>query len=331
MFVGAETYELNVKRGKTYMLRIINAALDEIFYYAIANHSLTVVGTDASYTKPLTREIISITPGQTYDVLFHPNLTPGYYYMAANAYVNGTLVKSLNASATAVVKYNETSSSKPSNPPFPHFPLDNDTSTDFNFSRSLRSLASKEHPIDVPKKVGSRLFTTVSMNSFPCDTNATCEGPNGTRLAASMSNISFIDPSIDILEAYYYNIRGVYGKNFPKFVPYVFNFTAENQPSYLFTPKKGTEVRMYKYGTSVEMVMQGTSLLSSIDHPMHLHGYSFYVVGIGRGNFDKNKDPKNYNLVDPPIRNTVNVPNNGWVTIRFKTDNPGNFFHNFFF
>lgn len=56
---------------------------------------------------------------------------------------------------------------------------------------------------------------------------------------------------------------------------------------------------------------------------MHLHGYSFYVVGWGIGNFDEKKDPLNYNLVDPPLMNTIAVPRNGWTTIRFKANNPG--------
>ena len=69
--------------------------------------------------------------------------------------------------------------------------------------------------------------------------------------------------------------------------------------------------------------MQGTNLAAGTDHPMHIHGYSFYVVGWGFGNFDKDKDPLGYNLVDPPLQNTIAVPKNGWATIRFKADNPG--------
>ena len=73
----------------------------------------------------------------------------------------------------------------------------------------------------------------------------------------------------------------------------------------------------------VEIVFQGTNLVAGTDHPMHLHGYSFYVVGWGFGNFDKNRDPLRYNLVDPPLQNTIAVPKNGWTAIRFKASNPG--------
>ena len=77
------------------------------------------------------------------------------------------------------------------------------------------------------------------------------------------------------------------------------------------------------YNTNVELVFQGTSLVGGNDHPMHLHGFSFYVVGSGLGNFDKDKDPLGYNLVDPPLQNTIAVPIDGWTAIRFKADNPG--------
>jgi laccase len=40
---------------------------------------------------------------------------------------------------------------------------------------------------------------------------------------------------------------------------------------------------------------------------MHLHGYSFYVVGTGFNNFDNETDPKGFNLVDPPEVNTFGV------------------------
>ncbi|GAY39688.1 hypothetical protein CUMW_046360 [Citrus unshiu] len=54
----------------------------------------------------------------------------------------------------------------------------------------------------------------------------------------------------------------------------------------------------------------GTDLLAGTDHPMHLHGYSFYVVGGGFGNFDRAKDAKRFNFVEPSLQNTIMVPKN---------------------
>ncbi|XP_049355553.1 LOW QUALITY PROTEIN: laccase-15-like [Solanum verrucosum] len=323
------TFKLDVKSGKTYLLRILNAAMHEILFFAIRNHKLTIVGTDGSYTKPLTRDFIAISPGQTFDCLLKANQNPNnFYYMAARAYTNGTNVQFNNTTTTAIIKYQENNYNFNNSPiSLPYLPSYYDTPSTVNFSASLRSLASKLHPIFVPTKVETRLVSTVSVNLLPCPKNDTraCQGPNGTRLSASMNNISFLTPPrYNILEAYYYNrVKGMFGMDFPDFPPYVFNYTDDVLPLELELPKFGTQVKVLKYNTTVELVLQGTNLVTGLDHPMHLHGYNFYVVGWGLGNFDEKYDPKNYNLVDPPRRNNVAVPKNGWIAIRFRANNPG--------
>ncbi|KAH7542495.1 hypothetical protein FEM48_Zijuj02G0080000 [Ziziphus jujuba var. spinosa] len=63
--------------------------------------------------------------------------------------------------------------------------------------------------------------------------------------------------------------------------------------------------------------MKDTSILGGENHPLHLHGFNFFVVGQGFGNFDPNKEPSNFRLVDSIERKTVAVPSGGWVAIRF--------------
>ncbi|XP_073148599.1 laccase-15-like [Henckelia pumila] len=320
------TFKVKVTYGNTYLLRIINADMNEILFFGVAKHKLTVVATDASYTKPLTRNFIAITPGQTMDCLLHANQRQhGRYYMAARAYVNGRGISFDNTTTTGIIRYqgHRGPSTKPS---LPYLPYYNDTAAAVNFTYSLRSLDSKSHPCLVPRNISKRFISTISVNAFPCP-NQTCTGPNGTRLGASMSNISFVNPTFDILEAYYHGInRGVFGNRFPSYPPLVFNYTADFLPLELEIARRGTEAKFVKYNSSVELVLQGTNLVAGIDHPMHLHGFSFYVVGHGFGNFDERRDPSGYNLVDPPLRNTIGVPRNGWAAVRFKADNPGVWF-----
>ncbi|KAF2297486.1 hypothetical protein GH714_024266 [Hevea brasiliensis] len=83
---------------------------------------------------------------------------------------------------------------------------------------------------------------------------------------------------------------------------------------------------MLNYGDAIEIVFQGTNIGAAESHPIHLHGFSFYWVGTGSGNFDKQTDPESYNLIDPPEINTVAVPKNGWAAIRFFAKNPGVWF-----
>ncbi|XBH74347.1 hypothetical protein VPH35_101315 [Triticum aestivum] len=87
---------------------------------------------------------------------------------------------------------------------------------------------------------------------------------------------------------------------------------------------KGTKLVVLPFNASVELVIQDTSIhiLGVENHPMHLHGFNFFVVGQGFGNYDPMNDPAKFNLIDPIERNTVGVPAGGWVVIRFVADNP---------
>ncbi|XP_061344120.1 laccase-15-like [Gastrolobium bilobum] len=319
----SETFKLNVDQGKTYHLRIINAAMNLILFFSVAKHNLTVVGADAMYTKPITRDYICISPGQTMDVLLHANQEPNHYYMAARAYSTGGAPFD-NSTTTARIHYSG-NYGPPLSPSLPYLPKNNDTHAAFDFIRSIKGLPLKfSHK--VPKNIKNHIVTTISVNTFPCPNGKSCQGPNGTTFAASMNNISFETPRFDILEAYYYHIKGVFRKGFPRLPPLIFNFTADFLPLTLNIPKRGTKVIVLNYGSTVEVVIQGTNVVGGIDHPIHLHGFSFHVVGYGFGNFNKSKDPMSYNLIDPPMLNTVIVPVNGWAAIRFVATNPGVWF-----
>ncbi|CAH2062692.1 unnamed protein product [Thlaspi arvense] len=270
--------------------------------------------------QALETDYILISPGQTMDVLIKANQTPNHYYMAARA-LEGVVYN--NSTTTALVKYSGNYNAAPS---FPDLPYYNDTDAAESFVDGIRSLASEEHPIDVPQTVDTHMYITVSMNAIPCINNS-CDGPNGSRLAASLNNISFQTPSMDILQAYYKQIGGVFTTDFPDEPPYYYNFTGSDFPDNVLIPTLGTRVRVVEYNTSMEMVFQGTNVLDGAEnHPMHLHGFSFYFVGSGYGIFNNETDPKSYNLVDPPEVNTIGVPKNGWAAVRFRADNPGVWF-----
>ncbi|CAN0887941.1 LAC14 [Linum grandiflorum] len=305
-----DMFKIKVKQGKTYLFRLVNAAMQDIIFFSVADHHLTVVGTDGTYTKPFKSNYITISPGQTIDVLLKANQPRNKnYYMAAKFYSSARANVNLNT-ATAIIQY--TAAATTSN--LPTLPASNDTNASVNFTARLRSLADMKHPIDVPKKVDTNLYFTISMNVLPCPPGSSCSGPSGDRLASSINNISFVaNTSADVLRAYYNKIGGVYGDDFPSEPPKMYNFTNATIPAVYRTPMTGNEVKVLEYNSSVELVFQGTNLLGGVDHPMHLHGTNFYVVGWGFGNFDKENDHKSYNLVDPPFQNTIAVPRNGWV------------------
>ncbi|XP_041025659.1 laccase-4-like [Juglans microcarpa x Juglans regia] len=311
-------FKLPAQSGNTYLLRIINAALNEELFFKIAGHQLTVVEVDATYVKPVKLDTIVIAPGQTTNVLLNANKNSGKYLVAASPFMDSPIAVD-NLTATATLHYSGTLSSASTTLTIP--PPQNATAVANKFINSLRSLNSKKYPAKVPLKVDHKLFFTVGLGINPCPT---CKAGNGSRVVASINNVTFVMPTTAVLQAHYFNINGVFTTNFPGNPLHVFNYTG-TPPSNLQTTT-GTKVYRLSYNSTVELVLQDTGIIAPENHPVHLHGFNFFAVGRGLGNYNPKTDPKKFNLVDPVERNTIGVPTGGWVAIRFRADNPGVWF-----
>lgn len=93
-----------------------------------------------------------------------------------------------------------------------------------------------------------------------------------------------------------------------------------------------SHVLSVKLNSVVEVIIVDEGVTFDANHPFHLHGHSFRVVGLRRlakhttieeiQEFDRAGLLKR-NLKNPPIKDTVTVPDGGYTVIRFKADNPG--------
>ncbi|XP_014516762.1 laccase-4 [Vigna radiata var. radiata] len=313
-----DVYNLPVEGGKTYLLRIVNAALNEELFFKIAGHKLTVVEVDATYVKPFKIETIVIAPGQTTNVLLSADKKSGKYLVAASPFMDAPVAVD-NLTATATLHYTGTLATTPTFLTTP--PPKNATHVANNFISSLRGLNSKKYPVNVPQTVDHSLFFTVGLGINPCPS---CKAANGSRVVASINNVTFLMPTIALLQAHYFNIKGVFTTDFPANPPHVFNYSGPG-PANLNTV---TATKVYKlpFNATVQVVLQDTGIIAPENHPVHLHGFNFFIVGRGVGNYNPSTDPTNFNLVDPVERNTVGVPAGGWTAIRFRADNPGVWF-----
>ncbi|ESW12433.1 hypothetical protein PHAVU_008G112100 [Phaseolus vulgaris] len=319
-----QMFKLKVKPGKTYLLRIINTNFISQMFFKVANHRFTVVAIDAVYTTPYATDVVVIAPGQTTDVLLEANQPIGSYYMAASIY-NTIQAAFDNTTTRGLVVYK---GSKSTTPLMPIMPLFNDTKTAHKFYTELTGLVDRPHWLQCPNEVDENMFITFGLNLAPCPQNETCFGPKNTLVSSSMNNESFVLPSqkkMSMLEAFYYNESGIYTKDFPNRPPLEFDYTNPNNSldfSLLFAPKS-TKVKKLKFNSTVEIVLQNTALLDTENHPMHIHGFNFFVLAQGFGNFNATRDRVKFNLVNPQMRNTIAVPDAGWAVIRFKANNPG--------
>ncbi|GAA0156136.1 oxidase [Lithospermum erythrorhizon] len=331
-----QIFKVKVKRGKTYMLRVVCATLNNHAFFKVAQHTMTVVAIDAVYTTPYVTDIIVLAPGQTVDILITTDQKPASYYMASRYYYPLIRVDGVPANnsrddtpQTALIVYEEASiSNNPSAPIFPTLPELSDVPTAFKFLSSLKGLQNGPHWTPVPHQVDEHMFITAGLGVTNCthEDKYLCQGPNFTFMAASLNNASFQLPTnTSLLEAYYNNVSGIYTTNFPNNPPKKFDFTNNTlalEPTLLWA-EKGTKVKKLKYNSTVEIVFQNTAFVTPESHPIHLHGFNFYVLAQGEGNFNRLNDPKMFNLVNPQMRNTIAIPIGGWAAIRFIANNPG--------
>lgn len=67
------------------------------------------------------------------------------------------------------------------------------------------------------------------------------------------------------------------------------------------------------------------------NHPMHLHGYKFKVLALEKADGITEEKFKQLdlqgnikrNLVDPPEKDTIMIPNGGYAVVRIFSSNPG--------
>ncbi|XP_031093906.1 laccase-4-like [Ipomoea triloba] len=311
-------YRLGVAPGKTYMLRVINAALNEELFFKIAGHKMTVVEVDATYVKPFKTDTIVIAPGQTTNVIITADQASGQYMVAASPFMDAPIAVD-NQTGTATLHYTGVQTTLATT--LTRIPPKNATPVANNFVDSLRSLNSKTFPAKVPQTVDHSLLFTVGLGINPCPS---CKPANGSRVVASVNNVTFVMPTTALLQAHFFGIKGVFTTDFPGNPPFAFNYTG-TPPANLQT-SSGTKLYRLPYNATVQLVLQDTGIVAPENHPIHLHGFNFFAVGRGIGNFNPKTDPKKFNLVDPVERNTIGVPAGGWVAIRFHADNPGVWF-----
>ncbi|CAH8338231.1 unnamed protein product [Eruca vesicaria subsp. sativa] len=321
-------FRLKVVQGKTYLLRIINAALNTMLFFKISNHNVTIVALDAVYTTPYVTDVLMLTPGQTVDALLTADQPMGLYYMAIRPYVSAHAEPSPVQATRGLIIYEGVNTTSSSSPVMPSMPELNDVSTAHRFSSNITGLAGGPHWTPVPRHVDERMFIAVGLGLEPCPPGTKCPGYLGQRYAGSLNNRSFVYPeAITVQEAYFYNMNGIYTADFPSQPPIKYdyaNFIMRSDSDYkMMFPEKGTSAKMLRFNSTVEVVLQNTGIITAESHPMHLHGFNFFVLGYGFGNYDPVRDARKLNLVNPQMRNTVGVPPGGWVVLRFIANNPG--------
>nr|KYP60682.1 Monocopper oxidase-like protein SKU5 [Cajanus cajan] len=298
----SQSYEtFNVTPGKTYLLRISNVGTAWSFNFRIQNHQMVLVETEGSYVNQIPLESLDVHVGQSYSVLVTANQYAADYYIVASpkmsdATNNSTLV------GVAVLHYNNSTS--PANGSLPCGPYPYDLQFSINQAKSIRWNLTAGAARPNPQGTFNVSNVTISETFILQASKATINGSS----RYTVNNVSYLTPDTPLkLADYFSNGTGVY------------ELDAYSKNTSNVNAVRGVFVASALHKGWTEIVLHNN--LYIIDS-WHLDGYSFFVVGMGYGEWNPGLR-STYNLYDPVARSTVQVYPGGWSAVYVYPDNPG--------
>ncbi|KAF2002221.1 multicopper oxidase [Amniculicola lignicola CBS 123094] len=285
----ASLHNISFQKGKKYLLRLINTSVDAAFVFSIDGHNLTVVESDFVPIHNYTTNSVLIGIGQRYHVIVEAK--PIVVAKGDNYWIR-------TVPARGCGSFN-----------FP-YTRDNATTGIVRYTQSTanpQSVANSPMPIDCSDEPYEKLRPILEwhipedITSYVTDVNI---GPKGGE--------PYFPSPINRWQMY----KSPLWLNFSD--PTILN--TENS-STNFTAQLKVDTRRYAQDQWVRLVVTGPNNSTVASHPIHLHGHDFALLA--QDNVPWNESTKPILHKNPPRRDVALLPNNGYLLIAFKVDNPG--------
>ncbi|XP_016483423.1 monocopper oxidase-like protein SKS1 [Nicotiana tabacum] len=299
---GIDYETINVNPGKTYRVRVHNVGVSTCLNFRIQNHNLLLVETEGYYTSQQNYTSVDIHVGQSYTFLvtMDQNASSDYYIVASPRFVNQSLWQKVTG--VAVLHYSNSKGNAAG--PLPDPPNDAyDTSYALNQAMSIRQNVSASGARPNPQ--GSFHYGQINVTDVYLLKSVPPVVIDG-KLRATYNGISFKNPETPIRLADVYRVKGDYKLDFPT--------KPMNRP-----PKVDTSLINATYKGFIEVILQNND---TVAQSFHMDGYSFFVVGMGFGEWTEN-NRGSYNRWDAIFRSTTQVFPGGWTAIMASLDNVG--------
>ncbi|XP_066591244.1 uncharacterized protein [Prorops nasuta] len=314
----------HVDQHKRYRFRILqNSAIYCPVQVSVDNHKLLVIASETGILEPIKVDTLVINSGERYDFILIADQKPDNYWMRFRGlgFCNS---KAANVSETAILHYNDVDLKAPKG------------GTDYWDGARSGLLLN-------PVQMWQNFFPNNTLVELTKIKNAS---PPPSRISGKPDKKIYLNFSFNFYDAF----------RFPGPYPQINQLSFEFPPVPLLTQYKEVNKDMYcredddsaktcisgfctcpyLYTVSkddlVEIIFIDSSPLHSQDHPMHLHGYNFYVVAmesIGKNiSFETVKRwneeesiVKNFDR--PVVKDTIGIPSGGFTIIRFLASSPG--------
>lgn len=348
--------EFVVEPGSTNRFRLINGASLVYLTVCFEGHNVTVVAADARPVTPVTFfECVDVNSGQRLDVELKADMPPGTYWVSSTPqYRKGA------PAAYSVLRYKGVAAGGLPSTLVPQ--PEAVWAKKWNATTIMSLKAPSKPPSDykgvsweVPQKVDQRFIIHITQPLFPngfvrwaLNNLANAENPPCTNMLHDVHEdpTYYANPALKLTpqtaDPFYWpsNTLSGNGSSFK-----VLEVNSDGGLSLVKAKKlkAGLHTLTLGLGKVVEIVLQNnragafggeygnTTLTMNRNgleqHPFHLHGYHFFMVGSGLGNWSLDKVDTEYNTVNPALRDTAtllfNASNSGWTALRFRTSNPG--------
>ncbi|KAF2015125.1 multicopper oxidase [Aaosphaeria arxii CBS 175.79] len=287
---------ISVQPGKKYLLRLINVGAFVAQYFYIEDHEFTIVEVDGIYTEPKVTDLIYISAAQRYTILLETkNSTDKNYPIVtvADSTLLDLIPSDLQLNHTDWLEYN-------------------------------KDAAHDEAVMKVEES--SELVPADDAALVPYDRQALLPEPDlEITLSVVMDNL---------INGFGYAFFDNISYTHPK-VPTLFTVmsAAEDQVSNAEIYGEFTHPIVLEHNQVVQIVLNNADTGS---HPFHLHGHAFQVIDRyppqGEHFYELADvaepvefDPNNHTAFPeyPIRRDTLVIPPQGYLVIRFVADNPG--------
>lgn len=289
----------SVQQDTTYLVRLVNMGLFASQYLYIEDHKFTIVEIDGILVKPVEVDSLYIAVAQRYSILVHTKKANKNFRLVniIDETMLDVLPQDLQVISTNWVQY-DTNGELPA-------PLKNGAGS---FEKLVKSL----NPCDDFKLQPLDKVALLEEPDYQISLDFTMDNLGDGVNYAFFNNITYTPPKVPTLMSVFSS-----GEHASEAVIYGSN----------------TNTFVLGHNEVVEIVVNN---MDPGKHPFHLHGHVFQVIYRSpEGDDEENpivydpSNPEHHVFPEyPMIRDTIEVNANGFIIIRFKSDNPGVwFFH----
>lgn len=292
-------------KGKTYLLRLINTAVDNGYMVSLDSHTFTVIQADFVPIEPYEADWVFLAIGQRLDVLFtaDDDDDSGNYWFRALVQ-DGCGKNANNQSTVAIFNYAGTDLALPKSEasddyhprcydeedlvPYIYKPVSED---DF---RAAYGHTGEHNILNVSKP--TQVLNPLRENQADTTTKVFRWQINGESI-----NVDWERPTL--------------------------KYISETNDTF----KAIKELNLYELPDANVWAFWVIQNSFAVAHPIHLHGHDFYHLGVSPLTVPIPASPivftedniNDLNFDNPTRRDVAMLPANGWLVLAFRTDNPG--------